>query len=151
MMDSIKTQNKFSMRAILFLKRIDLWLLLSCIIIPLLYMASTGQIFLLIVYTFFYYFYVVMGYQVLSALINRLLLPSEYRSKGRTAYEISLAILLVIGIMCASSVAAIMLFPFTFLLISIGPLVTGWYVMMTLSEISVIKEIMLPTMIRNKE
>lgn len=81
------------MKDLLILKRIDFWSQPIAVVAPMIIGAIIGQPWLAMCIHFS-----LGGVQVISCLLNRLLLKSEYRGGSRSLYELVLLIFAIIGV-----------------------------------------------------
>ncbi len=116
------------------LKRTDLVVLLLAIALPWVFFAVfPGEL------RYFHLEHLVTSYltagsaQVASCIFNRRYLPVVYRAGSRHWYE---TILLVLGAMAIIAVVMKALLLFLMMLIYIVPVITAWYVGMTIAELT---------------
>ncbi len=82
------------MKTLLILKRIDFWLQPIAVVAPMIIGAIIGQPWLALCIHFS-----LGGVQVVSCLLNRLLLKTEYRDRSRSLYELVLLIATILGVL----------------------------------------------------
>lgn len=124
------------MKQILDNKRIDYWLQIIAIVAPMI-----GALVMMNLAVIFLIYFTLGAVQYLSCIFNRLFLPEKIRNTSRTAYEVILLSLTLLGtIMWLIDNEVFFLLPI--LLLFASPLLALWYLYMTASEIDLVKEVL---------